>query len=260
MIEAPLQRRTPLPPQLTRRVSVLAVAIFVLFGILAFRLWYLQVLTGTQNAARVAANVVQPISLPSPRGNILASDGQILATYRNATQVAVIKDDLPSGAAAQTALFKRLGHVLGLPWRRMEQTVVSGSIAPGYAPTPIGYVGFHTLTYLGERKRYYPGVIERSVPVRYYPQGDIGAVVLGQVGQISSKLTDPIAPELGTAHFKGVAAGSIVGQSGLEWQYQPYLQGTPGVEKVDVNASGYPTGASTVTAPRRVTSSSPRST
>ena len=248
MIEAPLQRRTPLPPQLTRRVSVLAVVVFVLFGILAFRLWYLQVLTGTQNAARVAANVVQPISLPSPRGNILASDGQVLATYRNATQVAVIKDDLPSGAAAQTALFKRLGRVLGLPWRTMQQTVVSGSIAPGYAPTPIGYVGFNTLTYLGERKRYYPGVIERSVPVRYYPQGDIGAVVLGQVGQISSKTSDPNNPELGTAHFKGVAAGSIVGQSGLEWQYQPYLQGLPGVEKVDVNASGYPTGASTVTA------------
>ncbi|HEX4034666.1 MAG TPA: penicillin-binding transpeptidase domain-containing protein [Solirubrobacteraceae bacterium] len=248
MIEAPLQRRTPLPPQLTRRVSVLAVVMFVLFGILAFRLWYLQVLTGTQNAARVTANVVQPISLPAPRGAILASDGQVLANWRNATQVAVIKDDLPSGAAQQTSLFKRLGHVLGLPWRKIEQTVNSGSIAPGYAPTPIGYVGEHTLAYLGERKRYYPGVIERSVPVRYYPQGDIGSVVLGTVGQISSKLSDPANPELGTAHFKGVSAGSIVGQSGLEWTYQPYLQGSPGVEKVDVNASGYPTGASTVTA------------
>ena len=248
MIEAPLQRRTPLPPQLTRRVGMLGVAAFVLFGILAFRLWYLQVLTGTQNAARVTANVAQPISLPSPRGNILASDGQKLATYRNATQVAVIKDDLPSGAAQQTELFKRLGRVLGRPWRAMQKTVVNGYTAPGYAPTPIAYVDEHTLAYLGERQRYYPGVIERSVPVRYYPQGDVGAVVFGLVGQISSKISDPSNPELGTAHFQGVAAGSIVGQSGLEWQYQAYLQGTPGVEKVDVNASGYPTGASTVTA------------
>jgi penicillin-binding protein 2 len=225
---------------------MLGVLAFVLFGILAFRLWYLQVLTGTQNAAHVAANVVQDISLPPPRGTILSSDGQILATYRNATQVAIIADDLPGNAAAQAAEFKRLGRVLGLPWRPMQQTVVKGDIAPGYAPTPIAYVGVHTLAYLGERKRYYPGVIERSVPVRYYPQGDIGAVVFGQVGQISNKTSDPSNPELGTTHFKGVAAGSIVGQSGLEWQYQAYLQGIPGVEKVDVNASGYPTGASTV--------------
>ena len=123
MIEAPLQRRAPLPPQLTRRVGVLGVVAFALFGIIAFRLWYLQVLTGTQNAARATANVVQPIAVPAPRGNILAADGSILATARNAIQVSVVKDDLPPEGPAREALYKRLAHVLGLSWQQVRMKV-----------------------------------------------------------------------------------------------------------------------------------------
>ena len=242
MIEAPLQRRAPLPPQLTRRVGVLSVVALVLFGIIAFRLWYLQVLTGTQNAQKVTANVIQPISIPPPRGNILDSGGEPLATWRNATQVAIVEDELPAAAPAQEFLYKRLGHVLGLSWQAIRKEVRQAVLALPYAPTPIAYVGPDKLAYLAERKRYYPGVIERSVPVRYYPHGDIGAVVLGQVGQITGPSPNSHG-ELGTTLYNGVSAGSIVGQSGLESEYQPYLQGTPGQDKVEINASGYPTGA-----------------
>ena len=80
------------------------------------------------------------------------------------------------------------------------------------------------------------------MPVRSYPQGDIGSVLLGQVGQITAP-SKGVPGELGTSLYKGVTAGSIVGQSGLEAQYQPFLQGIPGEDKIEINASGYPTGA-----------------
>jgi penicillin-binding protein 2 len=241
VIEAPLQRRAPLPPQLTRRVGVLGVLAFVLFGILVFRLWFLQVLTGTQNAAQATENVQRDIAIPPPRGNILSSDGQMLATYRNATEVAIVGDDLPAGTAAQTSLYMRLGALLGVKWQSIRRSVRLGIVEPGYAPTPVAYnVSERTLAYLGERKRYYPGVVERSVPVRDYPQGDIGSVVLGQVGQITGPGSGVTSPELGMPLYKGITAGSTVGQSGLEAEYQPYLQGTPGAEKVKVDAAGDP--------------------
>jgi len=245
VIEAPLQRRAPLPPQLTRRVGVLSVVTLALFGILAFRLWYLQVLTGPQNAQEATANVVQNIPTPAPRGNILDAGGNLLATYRNATQVAIVKDDLPARGPLREALYKRLGHVLGIGWRTIRATVDDQQVAPpGYAPTAITYISSdRELAYLAERKRYYPGVVERSVPVRYYPQRDIGSIVLGQVGQITGPSPNGVRGELGTPAFSGVAAGSIVGQAGLEAQYQPYLQGIPGQDKVEINSSGYPTGA-----------------
>ena len=69
-----LARRLPLPPQLSRRAGVLGVLAFVArSAIITFRLWYLQVLTGPQNAARASANVERSIPLPAPRGEILDS-------------------------------------------------------------------------------------------------------------------------------------------------------------------------------------------
>ena len=244
MIESPLQRRAPLPPQLTRRVSVLGIVVFLLFGVIAFRLWYLQVLTGTQNAAKATANIVRDITVPAPRGNILDSNGAMLATWRIAPQVAIVADDLPPAGPQRQLIYRRLARVLGIPWRQIRATVDDIQVAPpGYAPTDVmDDVSNYALYYIEGHKPLFPGVIVRQAYVRYYPQGDIGAVVLGQVGQITGPLSSA-HPELGTAPYKGIAAGTIVGQSGLEATYQSYLQGTPGVDHVDVDAAGYPIAA-----------------
>jgi penicillin-binding protein 2 len=244
VIESPLQRRAPLPPQLTRRVSVLGIAVFLLFGVLAFRLWYLQVLTGTQNAAKATANVVRDIAIPAPRGNILDRNGALLATWRVAPQVAIVADDLPPEGPQRQLVYRRLARVLGIGWGQIRATVDNVAIAPpGYAPTDVmDDVSSYALYYIEGHKPLFPGVIVRQAYVRDYPQGDIGAVVLGQVGQITGPLSSS-HPELGTAPYKGIAAGTIVGQSGLEATYQSYLQGTPGIDHVDVDAAGYPIAA-----------------
>ncbi|MGD1050040.1 MAG: penicillin-binding transpeptidase domain-containing protein [Solirubrobacteraceae bacterium] len=248
MIESPLQRRAPLPPQLTRRVSVLGIGVFLLFGVLAFRLWYLQVLTGTQNAAKATANVVRDVTIPAPRGNILDRNGALLATWRVAPQVAIVADDLPPRGPQRQLVYRRLARVLGIGWGQIRATVDDVAIAPpGYAPTDVmDDVSSYALYYIEGHKPLFPGVIVRQAYVRYYPQGDIGAVVLGQVGQITGPLSSS-HPELGTAPYKGIAAGTIVGQSGLEATYQSYLQGTPGIDHVDVDAAGYPIAAKSTT-------------
>jgi penicillin-binding protein 2 len=241
VIESPLQRRAPLPPQLTRRVGVLGVLIFVLFGILAFRLWYLQVLTGTQNAAEATANVVQDVPIPAPRGNVLDRNGNLLAGYRVAPEVAIVADELPAPGPARRLVYRRLAALLGISWQSIRATVDDQAVAPpGYAPTDImDDVPTRAWSYIGERASLFPGVVVRQVYVRYYPQGDIGAVVLGALGQI----TGGRGGELGSAAYKGVAPGTVVGQTGLEAEYQPYLQGIAGVQHVEIDAAGYPIAA-----------------
>jgi penicillin-binding protein 2 len=238
VIESPLQRRAPLPPQLLRRVGVLGVLMFVLFGVLAFRLWYLQVLTGTQNAAKATAEVVRPIAIPPPRGNILDSHGNVLAGFRVAPEVAIIADDLPPAGPQRRLVYRRLGRVLAVSWQSIRKIVDDVAIAPpGYAPTDImDDVGTYALYYIEGHKQLFPGVIVRQAYLRSYREGDVGAVVLGGLGQLTTA-------ELNAAPYKGVTAGSVVGQSGLEAEYQSYLQGTPGVDHVDVDAAGYPIAA-----------------
>ena len=220
MIEPPLQRRTPLPPQLTRRVGVLGVLAFVLFGIIAFRLWYLQVLTGTQNEAVANLNVDRPIPIAAPRGDIVDRNGNVLATTRAAAAVSIVADDLPKNA---TALYARLARVLGIKASDIAH-VIGGRQTPGYQPAVIASpVSNFALTYLSEHARSYPGVVVQQVNLRWYPGNDIGGIVAGSIGPISG-------PEVGTSAYKGIRAGDYVGQTGLEAIYNRYLQGKDGTE------------------------------
>ena len=67
----PREPRMPVPPGMALRVAVLGGIALVMFGVIFFRLWYLQVLTGEQYVQEAAANSVRelPIAAPANRMN-----------------------------------------------------------------------------------------------------------------------------------------------------------------------------------------------
>ncbi|HEX2703585.1 MAG TPA: penicillin-binding transpeptidase domain-containing protein [Solirubrobacteraceae bacterium] len=235
MIERPVERRAPLPAVLGRRVELLGLLACVLLAVIAFRLWYLQVLTGRKDVALANANVVRKIAIPAPRGLILDRDGQVLAGVRSAAVAAIACDELPASSARRTRLYGQLASVLKLPARQIAKAVTPcDSVAPITIEADIPSAA---LIYLAEHKADFPGLIEEQAEVRDYPYDSMAAQALGYVGQLS-------AQDLATGNFKGVPAGDIVGQDGLEYQYDHYLLGTNGTQRVQVNAAGAPTGKS----------------
>ncbi len=141
---------------------------------------------------------------------------------------------LPGDAAGARHLFSRLGRLLGMPAREIDEHVVRGTTAVDYAPVTIKTdAGPGVLTEIGERANEYPGVIQQPVSIRRYRYGQMAAQVLGYVGSVSST-------ELEKKAFRGVPQGTIVGQEGLEYYYDRYLRGKTGVQRVEVNAEGYP--------------------
>jgi penicillin-binding protein 2 len=235
MIERPVERRAPLPAVLGRRVELLGVLAFVLLAVIAFRLWYLQVLTGRKDVGLANANVIRRIAIPAPRGLILDRDGHVLAGVRSAAVAAIACNELPVSAGRRLRLYSRLGAVLKLAAAQIAKTVTPcDSVAP---VTIEADIPSSALIYLAEHKADFPGLIEEQTEVREYRYGSMAAQALGFVGQLS-------AQDLATGNFKGVPAGSIVGQDGLEYQYDRYLLGTDGIQRVQVNAAGQPTGKS----------------
>lgn len=240
MIERPVERRVPLPNGLGRRVELLGALAVVLFAVVVFRLWYLQVLTGRRDVAIASANVTRNVAIPAPRGKILDSSGRVLAGVRSAAVAAVVCDELPSSRSTRANLYGRLASVLKLPASQVVKTVGS---CDSYAPVTIeADIPSAALIYLAEHKTEFPGVVEQQTEIRYYPYDTVGAQVLGYVGQLSEQ-------EESDATFKSVPAGNVVGQSGLEYEYDPYLRGTDGVKKVQVDAAGIPTGEVKTIAP-----------
>lgn len=67
--------------------------------------------------------------------------------------------------------------------------------------------------------------------VRTYPQGEIFSHVVGYLGQISKE-------QLSQAKFKDYQSGDMVGQSGVEAEYESVLRGVDGGEIIEVDSMG----------------------
>jgi penicillin-binding protein 2 len=230
----PSDPRLPVSPQLALRVAILGGLAMAMFAIIFFRLWYLQVLTGEQYVAQANANRVRDLPVAAPRGQILDREGQAIVTSRVTNAVQIVPSALPPAGRPRLALYRRLGALLGMSARRIEAIVVHGRTVVPYAPVTIKTdAGPGVLTELGERQNDFPGVVQQPVSIRAYPYGEMAAQALGYVGQISEG-------ELKLRPFHGVPSGTVVGQEGLEYFYDRYLRGRTGVQRVEVNAAGYP--------------------
>jgi penicillin-binding protein 2 len=260
MIKVPDGRRPPLTPQLALRVAVLGSFALALFAIVFFRLWFLQVLSGDKYLAQASVNRVRNIDVPAPRGQILDTNGSILVDSKRAIAVQISPPDLPAPLnptdlghtpLKDAQLYGRLAGVLKVPTARHKcpvagQGVVRLSpigclVAQGFALVPYASVTIKkdvsnaVLYYLEERQNRFPGVQVQPIWLRTYPLHDVAAQLFGTIG--------PITPaELKEHRFHGVPQTSIVGQSGLEWYYNHYLQGTDGSDRVQVDALGRFTG------------------
>ena len=89
------------------------------------------------------------------------------------------------------------------------------------------------VSYLLEHDLAFPGIEIQKDYLRQYPQGDMAAQILGNMGEITQA-------QLKQKRFKGYSSGDMVGQQGLEWTYDQWLRGRDGVAKVEVDAMGRP--------------------
>src|SRR5688500_19045744 len=107
-------RRPPITPQLAVRVAVLGGFAFVLFAIIFFRLWFLQVLTGDDYVVQARENRVRKVKIEAPRGNIVDRDGRTLVKTRAAPVVQILPNSVPDGELeAAEAYRKALAAVEG---------------------------------------------------------------------------------------------------------------------------------------------------
>lgn len=269
MIDPTADRRAPISPQLAVRVAALGVVALVLFGIIFFRLWFLQVLSGDQFLAEATQNRVRTQPQQAPRGFIVDREGNPLVENRKAIVLQLDPREIPEGertlaatwgdAMAERARrpkgskgpqiaipdpppelrerFKRLRKVTDLTVAELQELVIVGLYQEPFVPVRLTEdVKPAVRNYVEEHRRDYRGVDVRTIYLRQYPNGRAGAQLFGTVGEITAK-------QVGTRRYRSVKQGSIVGQGGLERTYDQYLRGQDGVERIFVDAAGRPIGS-----------------
>jgi penicillin-binding protein 2 len=232
VIQLPEDRRPPISPQMALRVAVLGGLALVLFAVVFFRLWYLQVLSGDQYVVQANQNQVREQRIQAPRGDIVDRNGDKVVVNRIANTVEIELAKLPPAGVRRRRLYKRLGEVLQMSPREIQQTVIVQRRALPYADVVVKQdVTLSEMNYITERKPRFPGVKVEPVFLRRYPYGPLAAQLLGYVGRINKS-------ELKEERYKGVHPQAVVGQAGLEWQYDRYLRGRDGATLLSINSLG----------------------
>ncbi|MDA0172179.1 penicillin-binding transpeptidase domain-containing protein [Solirubrobacter taibaiensis] len=99
-------RLRPITPQLAWRVAVLGGIAFVLFAVVFFRLWYLQVLTGDVSRVAASRNGVRTERIEAPRGDIVDRDRRQLVRTKKAAVVQLVPSTLPETVQEQADDFR----------------------------------------------------------------------------------------------------------------------------------------------------------
>ena len=76
------ERRPAMSSGFALRVAIMGGAALVMFAVIFFRLWYLQVLSGDKYLAEANNNRIREIRVTAPRGQILDRNGRVLVENR----------------------------------------------------------------------------------------------------------------------------------------------------------------------------------
>jgi penicillin-binding protein 2 len=224
------------PNRAALRIAVVGALAIALLAVLFFRLWDLQVAKGSQYLAEAKDNRTRSTEIAAPRGKILLRDGEVLVDNRTSFALQIDTSRLPSKEAARDAELAKLGKLVHMKLPAVQKAIAEEEkvVAAGAPITVRHGVGYDLVYYLEEHRGRFPGVSVEKVFVRHHPDEDEAAQVVGTTGEVSEE-------ELKEPSYKGIEAGEIVGQGGVEDTYDKYLRGTPGTSRYQVNALGEPT-------------------
>ncbi|HBR29394.1 MAG TPA: penicillin-binding protein 2 [Firmicutes bacterium] len=215
---------------LDRSVKVLTILVFMIFSLLLFRLWYLQIIKGEETFEKSSQNRTRPLWITAPRGNFYDRNGELLVTSRISHVVSVVPEDIEDNPY----VIQFLSQVLALSEEELFQRMEEGAKyqKDQYIPLKRDVDGVAVGQIL-EAKLDLPGVVVEDYPVRNYPRGEWGAHLFGYLGEISEQ-------ELAQHRGLGYRLGDAIGKTGLEKTYDHELKGEEAVRIWEVDRVGQP--------------------
>ncbi len=175
------------PPSVALRAAVVVGVTVVLVGMILFRLWFLQILSGHVYVREANDNRLRTIKVVAPRGVILDRTGKVLVDNRAGLAIGIRPMDVPHGQLA--GVIERLGKVLHMSSHDVREQL---DLHKGY-PYDLAVVKEDVtkkvVSYILEHQLSFPGVEVQQSYLRNYPYGSLAAHVLGYLGEISPRIS-----------------------------------------------------------------------
>jgi len=215
------------------RATVLGLLGFCVLILLLGRLFQLQVLGSERSLELARRNWLRPEYLPGPRGCILDRSGRVLADARPSFSI-VVDPDYDRFLRRPDALDSSLVALAGLlsgDVERYRRDVRRGREATYKAIRLERNADSVCVATVEEHRARLPGISVEVEAARFYPEDSLACHVLGYVSEVSGE-------DLERLEGKGYRPGSMIGQTGVEKQFEDLLRGEDGIRYVEVNALG----------------------
>ncbi len=243
------------------RIGVIAAVVVVCFGLLAARLWYVQVARGEEYTSRIRDNSQVNVRLPAVRGEITDRHGLPLARNRASNAIEFYLPDMVRDYRNRHGEVPRHNYrttVGGMLTEKSEPDIVkivNETVMPRLAElglasdynakqlrlhyrnnTEVPYLykedlDFETMARLAENGVGIAGVNFTVRPVRRYVYGSLGAHFLGYVGAPTEIDKEDVARY-------SFYQPDTEGKAQLELVLDEDLKGTPGSRVLQRNAKG----------------------
>jgi penicillin-binding protein 2 len=212
------------------RLTIVQYGAVFFFAALLVIFWHLQVVRGRYFRERAENNRRRDVTIAAPRGVLLDRNGRVLVENRPSFNVVVN----PEGAGDLDRTVTHLAHLLHVGEARIRELLVRRG-APFRQVVIKADASDEDVASVKARHLELPETAVEPVPLRSYPLRSAAAHVLGRVGEVTER-------QLQSPAYEGLGAGDLVGQAGVEAQYNRWLMGTDGVRQVIVNSKGVEVG------------------
>ncbi|MGD0498396.1 MAG: penicillin-binding protein 2 [Bryobacteraceae bacterium] len=208
------------------KVAVFQYVVVAVFLFLISGFWGLQVQNPEIYGERALQNSIKSVAISAPRGRILDRDGRIIVDNYTSHRLILAREYLKEEhlpAIAQGLdldyddLMKRVARFRSKP--KYEPIVLKEDLTPA------------DLAFVDSHRDYFPEMELTQSQRRLYPRDGMLAHLIGYTGEINED-------ELDSPEFAKFEPAAVIGQSGIERQYNGTLMGVDGQRQVVVDSRG----------------------
>lgn len=211
----------------TRRAFVIGGIQGMILGILGTRLAWLQIADGQKYKTLSDKNRIDLKLLGPSRGEIFDRYGQVLAENRQNFRALVI----PEQAENLENILRSLQDKIELSENEIQRTLKQASKTAKFIPVKIkDNLQWDDVAKIEVNLPDFPGLLIDVGELRYYPQGEPSAHLVGYVGAVNpSEIKEDRVLSL---------PGFKIGKTGLERKFEKTLRGKAGTSEIETNVIG----------------------
>ncbi len=210
------------------RILFCSIAILILATIIITRLFFLMVIESDQYKLRSLNNTIRMQSLPASRGLIYDRNKNVLANNQPIFQLEMIPEqvlDVDTSLEQLAGLDLIKKNNIDNIKQRIDKNLQFKSIVLRRN------LSEREVAVFANNRNNFKGIDIKSRLSRHYPKGEIFSHALGYVGAISGGDYARFDPSFYTGKEQ-------IGKTSIERNYEPYLRGKPGNQKLLVNVKG----------------------